>query len=216
MADINNLSERIDAQFAALGDKIKKAQQEEIDNYKARQKRLETFAQVVEELRGLWKPRLDILMKKFGDQIKVTPRFTQSGREAAFTFDSSLARVTLKLAASADRDVRYLVLSYDLDILPVLMKFDRHAEIEFPLDSIDRAAMGKWLDDRIVGFVQTYLALNENEFYLKDYMVEDPVVKMRFPKFAAGATLQKDGKTLYFINEETRKEYEKKGASASK
>jgi YHS domain-containing protein len=213
MADSTNLSDRIDAQFAALGDKIKKAQQEEVENYKARQKRLEKFAQVVEELRNVWEPRLDTLMKKFGEQIKVTPQFTQAGREARFTFDSNLAHVVLKLAASADRDVRNLVVSYDLEIVPILMKFDRHAEIEFPLEAVDRAALGKWLDDRIVGFVQTYLALHENEYYLKDYMVEDPVVKMRFPKFAAGATLQKDGKMLYFINEETRKEYEKKSAS---
>lgn len=212
----NGLSERIDAQFAALKDKIQKAQREEVENYKARQKRLEEFGKLAEELRGLWNPRLDTLIKKFGGHVKVTPRITPSHREAVFAFDSSLARVDLKLAAFPDRDVRKLVVSYDLEIIPVLMKFDRHAEIEFPVDAVDKEALGKWLDDRLVGFVQTYLSLNENEHYMKDEMVEDPVVQVRFPKFAAGATLQKDGKTLYFISEETRKEYEKKCTGGSK
>lgn len=180
-----------------------------MEAYKARQQRLEQFARLTEELRDLWTPRLETLLQKFGDRVKVTPRITPANREAVFAFDSSLARVELKLAVYPDRDVRNIALSYDLEIIPVLMKFDRHAEITFPLDAVDRAALGRWLDDRLVGFVQTYLALHENEFYLKDAMVEDPVVKMRFPKFAAGATLRENGTTLYFINEETRREYQK-------
>jgi YHS domain-containing protein len=40
-------------------------------------------------------------------------------------------------------------------------------------------------------------------------MVEDPVAKIQFPKFAAGATLARDGKTLYFIDEQTREEFVK-------
>jgi YHS domain-containing protein len=41
-------------------------------------------------------------------------------------------------------------------------------------------------------------------------MVEDPVVHVRFPKEAAGATLEVHGKTYYFVGEETRRKFEKK------
>ena len=41
--------------------------------------------------------------------------------------------------------------------------------------AIDETALGNWLDDRIVGFVQTYLSMHENQYYLKEHMVEDPV-----------------------------------------
>jgi YHS domain-containing protein len=51
--------------------------------------------------------------------------------------------------------------------------------------------------------------MGENEIYLADYMVEDPVVHVRFPKYAAGATLEQHGKTFYFVGEETRREFEK-------
>ena len=64
------------------------------------------------------------------------------------------------------------------------------------------------LDERIVAFVRVYLSLYENDYYLKDHMVEDPVAHVRFPKFAAGATSQRDGKTYYFISEATREEFE--------
>ncbi len=38
-------------------------------------------------------------------------------------------------------------------------------------------------------------------------MVEDPVAHVRFPKFAAGATLDWQGQKFYFISEETRREF---------
>ena len=57
--------------------------------------------------------------------------------------------------------------------------------------------------------MQTYLSLHDNETYLKDEMVAGPVAGVRFPRFAAGATLERDGKTYYFVGEETRRDFEK-------
>src|SRR4029079_9616832 len=107
-------------------------------------------------------------------------------------------------------DATKVVFNYDLEILPVLTQYESHVEQEFPLDSVDPETLARWLDDRIVGFVRTYLSLYENEYYLKKLMVEDPVMGVRFPKHAAGATLEWKGKTYYFVGEETRREFEKK------
>ena len=101
-------------------------------------------------------------------------------------------------------------------IFAMSVAFDAHGEIEFPLDRIDREAMARWIDDRIVAFVHAYLSLHENELYMKDHMVEDPVAGVRFPKFAAASTLEWQGQTYYFIGEETRREFEKKNAIAAK
>ena len=40
--------------------------------------------------------------------------------------------------------------------------------------------------------------------------VEDPVAKVKFPKFAAGATLEQGGQTYYFIDESTKAQFGKK------
>ena len=58
-------------------------------------------------------------------------------------------------------------------------------------------------------FVKTYLSLHENQYYLKDHMVEDPIANVQFPKYAAGATLESGGKTHYFIDEATLREFQK-------
>jgi YHS domain-containing protein len=210
MADVNELLKRIDAEFDASRDKLKAIQTEKAQEHVERQQRLERFGALLGELVDVWRPRLEALRAKFGDRAHVTPTIEPGRRSAAFKFNTELARVDMRFSAFTDSDVRRVIFSYDLEILPIFMKFDSHSEIEFPIDSVDRAALAKWFDDRIVGFVRTYLSLHENQYYLKGHMVEDPVAKIQFPKYAAGAKLEKDGKTIYFIDERTRDEYVKR------
>jgi hypothetical protein len=143
----------------------------------------------------------------------VQPQVEPGRRSAKFKFKSELASVDLRFAVAPDADVRNVVFTCDLQILPILMKFDSHDEISFPLDAVDKKALGQWFDDRIVSFVKTYLSLHENQYYLKGHMVEDPIAKVKFPKYAAGATLEQGGKTVYFIDESTLREYQQKQSS---
>jgi YHS domain-containing protein len=207
MPDINNLASRLDAEFSAVEAKVKSFQVEQVEAHKQRAKRLEQLGKVFDQLRDIWRPRLELLVKKFGDRVQTTPRIVQATREVIFNFQSRLARVRLKFSASTDRDVQKVILSYDLEIVPVLMRFKPHDEVEFPLNAVDKEAAAKWIDDRIVDFVQTYFSLGENEIYLKDQMVEDPIAHVRFPKEAAATTLEWQGKKFYFIGEETRREF---------
>jgi hypothetical protein len=207
MPDINNLESRINAEFTAVEEKHKKFQVQKGEEHKERQKRLEQLSKVFDQMRQIWGPRLEFLIKKFGDRVQATPRFVPSTREATLVFQSRLAHVRLKFSASTDRDVQKLILSYDLEIVPILMRYKAHDEVEFPLNAVDGDAVAKWMDDRIVEFVQTYFAMGENEIYLKDEMVEDPIAHVRFPRFAAGSTLEWQGQKFYFIGEETRREF---------
>jgi YHS domain-containing protein len=216
MAEVDNLLKRIDAEFSALEQRIKQAQTEKVQEHQERQKRLAAFEKLLAELPALWRPRLEALTSKFGDKVKVTPKVTSSSREGTFDFQSNLARIKLRLSASTDQEVQKLVLDYNLEILPIFMQFDSHKQAEWPLDAVDRQAIANWVDDRLVDFVKTYLALHQNEYYLKDHMVEDPIARIRFPKLAAAATLERDGKTYYFIGEETRREFEAKQGSAAR
>ena len=120
----------------------------------------------------------------------------------------------LRLSATTDQDVQQVILNYDLEIMPILMKYEHHAELALPLDAVDDERVSTWIDDRLVQFVKTYLSLHENQYYLKEHMVEDPIAHVHFPKFAAGATLESGGKTHYFIGEETRREFQKQHAGA--
>jgi YHS domain-containing protein len=207
------LIKRIDAEFSAAEKRLNEFRSQQVQEYQYRQERLEQFERTLDELRGVWEPRLDALAEKFGNRVDVHPTIEPGRRSATFEFQSNLASVTLRLSVSPDAEVRKLIFTYDVDIVPILMKFDSHAELEQPLDGVSSVKLAEWLDDRIVDFVRTYLALHENHYYLQDHMVEDPVAKVRFPKFAAAATLEQKGKTLYFIDESTLREFQKRQQS---
>jgi YHS domain-containing protein len=215
MSDVSVLLERIDAEFSALEGKIKRAQDERLQEHQERQNRLTTFKRELDSLPEVWGPRLDALMERFGDHAKVAPRLESTSRAVTMDFETELARIRLRLSATTDHDVRNLILSYDLEILPALMQFDSHQQAQWPIDAIDRTAVGDWVDDRIVSFVKTYLSLHENEYYLKEHMVRDPVAGVRFPKYAAAATVDVGGKTYYFIGDETRREFEAQQGSGT-
>ncbi|MCI0493137.1 MAG: hypothetical protein L0Z07_09395 [Planctomycetes bacterium] len=202
--------DRIDAEFAAADQRVTQLKTQKVEEFQGRQQRLEQFGQILKGLREVWRPRLEALAQKFGERVDVQPHVEPGRRSASFAFQSDLARIDLRFAVAPDPDVRTLVFSYDLEIIPILMKVDSHDETEFPLDAVDKAAIGKWFDDRIVSFVKTYLSLHENQYYLKGHMVEDPIAKVKFPKYAAGATLDVNGKTLYFIDDSTLREFQAK------
>jgi YHS domain-containing protein len=212
MADVNKLMDRINAEFSAAELQQKQLQAERVEAYHGRQQRLEQFEHTLVRLKDIWNPRLETLAKKFAEQVEVKPSIEPAKRSGTFAFKSPLAHIKLRFAAAPDGDVKNVVFTYDLEILPILMKFDSHSELTMPIDKVDEKKLGDWFDDRIVDFVKTYLTLHENQYYLKDHLVEDPIAKVKFPKYAAGATLDVKGKTYYFIDEATRRDFEKKSS----
>ena len=207
MSDISRLVRGIDEEFARGQGRIKALQASAAVDYQAREKRLQEFAAVCERLQEVWRPRLEALAQRFGSRATVAPRIQAMRREAVFGVQSELARITLTLSAFVDRDVRNLVLDYDLEIIPMLMSFRSHDRAEFPLDAVNPEDVAAWVDERLLDFVRTYIELHENEHYVKGHMVSDPVADVRFPSFAAAATLDHQGKKLYFISDETRREF---------
>ncbi|RIK74175.1 MAG: hypothetical protein DCC68_23595 [Planctomycetota bacterium] len=211
MSDVQDLLARINAEVSAHREKVSQLRSEVVEEVKGRKERMVKLEQAFHQLRGVWIPRLESLVLQFKDAVQVTPTVTPGRRQGTFEFRSPLAHITLRFTASTDTEVTKVVLAYDLDILPIYMQFEKHAEISFPLDAVDNDTAAKWLDDRIVQFVKVYLSLHENEYYLRDHMVEDPVAHVKFPKFVAGATLERGGKTYYFISEDTRRQFERSG-----
>jgi YHS domain-containing protein len=207
MSDTSELLDRIDAEFRGVEQRIKQDQAAKVKEYEGRQSRLEQFAEACDRLRDVWRPRLEAFAEKFRDRVEATPSITSSRRSVSYRFQSPLAMFDFTLRAMTDEDVRHLVLDSTLDIQPILMKFDKYQQLELPLDDVDPEVVARWIDDRILDAVRTYLQLHQNAYYLKGHLVRDPIANVEFPKYAAGATLEWKGKTHYFVGEETRDEF---------
>ena len=215
MSDTKDLEARMNAVVDAVKEKTKANQQAMLQAHLERQKALKSYESVQDGIVELVKPKLEALAKRSGERVHVTPSVSQYRRSATFEFRSPKAYITLTFSVGPDRDVKNAVVSCDLRVVPVLWTFEPHAETSTPVASPDHAAVGKWLDDRIVSFVELFVQINESEVVEKAEMVEDPVAKVKFPKFAAGASLDHGGKTVYFIDATTKAEYAKQNGLAN-
>jgi YHS domain-containing protein len=110
----------------------------------------------------------------------------------------------LRLLLSHDPLVENLLAIYHLEILPVFFPFLRDDQETFPLDGVDERRLAGWLDDRLLGFVDTYLRLEETDQYQTENLETDPVCGMRINKLYSPPPVEDRGRAFYFCTEACR------------
>jgi len=217
MTDIDTLIRRIDQELATEVTGQKAAWEEAARTNRERGPRLQRYDAVASHIIELLKPRLAAFIERFKAVVKAEPVVREHTRAMKLTFAASVAKVTLLFEVFPDRDVNHIRLECTQELIPVLVRYDKQSVLEFAFDAMQDDAVVQWFDERIVAFVKAYLATVRQDValkeQLKDQFVEDPVAKIRFPKYLASSTLERDGRTYYFVGEDTRAEFEKEPAA---
>jgi hypothetical protein len=212
MTDLATLVQRIDQELAVDVKRQEAAWEEVSRANRERGPRLQRYDAVAKHIIELLKPRLAAFIDRFKDVVKAEPVVREHTRAMNLTFAATIAKVTLVFEVFPDENVNKVRLECTQEILPVLVRYDKQSVLEFPLDGVQDDAVVQWFDERIVTFVKVYLALVRQDAalqeHLKDQLVEDPATKIRFPKYLASSTLERDGRTYYFVDEDTRREFE--------
>jgi YHS domain-containing protein len=217
MPDVDVLIKRIDQELGAEVARQKAAWADMMQANRERGLRLQRYESVAKHIIELLKPRLAAFTERFKAVVKAEPIVREHTRAMNLTFAATVAKVTLLFEVFPDGDVSHVRLECTQEIIPVVVPYDKQSVLEFPLDAVQDDAVVQWFDERIVAFVKTYVALLRQDAalkeHLKDQLVEDPVTKIRFPKYLAASTLERDGRTYYFVDEDTRREFEKQPAA---
>jgi YHS domain-containing protein len=217
MSDINALISRIDQEIAGEVGRQRSGWAEVVLANRERALRLQKYETEAKRIIELVKPRLDALIERFKAVIKAKPMVREHTRAVNLTFAATVANATLLFEVFPDRDVKHIRLECTQEIIPALVRYDKQSALEFPLDGVEDHAVVQWFDDRIVAFVKAYIALVRQDTalreQLKDEFVEDPIARIQFPKYLAASTLERDGRTYYFVDEETRREFEQQPAA---
>jgi hypothetical protein len=213
MTDINALFNRIDQEIAAEAQRQKSDWAKVMLANRERGLRLQRYEIEAKHIIELLKPRLDAFIERFQAVVKAEPVVRQYTRAVNLTFAATVAKVTLLFEVFPDECVNHIRVECTQEIIPVVVRYDKQSVLEFPLGGVQDDALVQWFDDRIVAFVKAYVALVRQDAslreQLKDQFVEDPVAKIQFPKYLAASTLERD-----FVDEETRREFEKQPAAS--
>jgi len=219
MMDINALINRIDQEIAAEVGRQKAAWAEFVLANLERGLRLQRYETEAQRIIDLLKPRLGAFIERFKVVVQAEPIVREHTRAVKLELAATVAKVTLRFEVFPDQDVSHVRLECTQEIIPAVVKYDKQAVLEFPLDGVQDDAVVRWFDDRVVAFVKAYIAVVRQDAalqeQLKDQFVEDPVARVRIPKYLAASTLERDGRTYYFVDEETRREFENRSAAQS-
>jgi hypothetical protein len=212
MPNIDCLMTRIDHEIATEVRRQKAARAELLLANHERELRLQRFETEAERIIALLKPRLDAFIERFKAVLKTEPEVRQHTRAMNLRFAATVAKVTLSFEVFPDQDVNHIRLECIQDIVPVVVRYDRQSVLEFALDGVRDDEVVRWFDDRIVTFVTAYVAIAREDAGLQDQLkeqfVEDAITKIRFPKYLASSMLEREGRTYYFVDEESRRQFE--------
>lgn len=213
MTDIKDLLMRVDQEIAGEVQRQKTGWAEILQANRERALRLERYEAAAKHVIELVKPRLDAFIERFKAFVKAEPTVREHARAVTMTFAATIAKVSLRFEVYPDPEATKIRLECVQEILPVVVHYDRQSVLEFPLADVRDDDIVRWFDDRIVAFVKVYIALVRQDSLLqerlKDEFTEDPVAKIRFPKYLASTKLDRGGRTYYFVDEQTRREFEK-------
>lgn len=220
MFEPTDLIKRIDEEIATEVAREKAA----ADDWKRwsheRGERLKRYDADARRIIDLLKPRLETFVEHLKPVVKVEPVIREHTSSVKLCFASNVAKVTLRFDVVPDQEVEHVHVECTQEILPVLTSYDKEASIQFRLGNVQYDELVQWFDDRVITFVKAYLAILRQDAKLSDQLkedfVEDPVANVRFPKFLAKCTLNRDGKTYYFVDEESQREFEHLLAMASR
>ena len=208
MEKVNRLSERILDRFEQHKHDLADKQHQLDGRMKELLEQRERLAAVAKhKIETVILPRVEELVRHF-DNSKVEVLHTDADYDCICEFTHTPrfpATVRLGIALLPGNN-ESLTARYDLNILPMLMEFNRNCEEVFALDC-DEELLAGWVEDRILEFIDTYLRLETHPFYQKDNTVIDIVCGMHIPSTSATSTVERDGRTFYFCSDRCKETF---------
>ncbi len=203
MIDLQYLEQKIQQRLESAEEKSRLLQGKLQARMAEMEKRYTTFEQLADEIMtDVIDPRMEKLVSLF-DNAKLLERDDAGRHYSVARFDHSPrfpASVKLTLSIAHDTEIENLLLVYDLGILPIFFKFEAQDQACLPLDEFSQEQVLRWVDEKILLFVDTYLRLEQTEQYQKNNLVTDPVCGMRFRRSIASTEAEYAEHTYYFCS----------------
>ncbi len=212
---VDRLVQRLSAEVDAAEKRVQLLQADAAKCFFGQEQQLMRFAAVAERIQAILLPRLEAIttLNVFQD-IKQRVSLERRGPEAR-GFDARTTTLTvpysdkrpapmeLSFRVGHDGPFENAVLDFRLQILPILITFDSDDQLVILIDRPNEEAIGAWIDDKLVGFTQTYFQVYFHDEYQKANMELDPVMKIRFPKAYAAGKKEYEKRTYHFYTKES-------------
>ncbi|MEN6498101.1 MAG: hypothetical protein ABFD16_27700 [Thermoguttaceae bacterium] len=221
MPSVDQLVRRLSDEITAARERVHSLQTEATQVFHDQEERFKRFVALADRIRAIFQPRIEALteLTVFKD-IKQTMGLERQGPEGRGLHEETItlsvpysevcpAKVVLSFRVGHDGEIENAIIEYGLEIIPIYIKFDSHAQLLVPIDSPSDEAVAAWLDDRLVEFTRTYLELYFTDQYQTQSLETDPVMHIRFPRAFAVGKREYQGRVYHFYTKESLQEFDK-------
>jgi YHS domain-containing protein len=201
MNDLSDLESRITEKLAAQEAQARQHYNHQAERMHEWQDRHDRYTALADHLvRDIIRPRLEKMVSRFDNaQLLCDDR---SGRHTCVCSFEHTARfpatARLELAVTRDGSAENIWLLYDLSIVPVYFHFDGQDRMVIPVDLVNDEKVAAWFDDKIMRFLDSYLAVGMVDQYQSENEEIDPVCGMRVNKLYAAEPVKYQGRNYYF------------------
>ena len=210
MAELDALERAIETRLKAADEHRQREQQNVAAEMADLERRYDEFSQNAERFsKEIIRPRVERLAGFF-DNAELSDENDRARHRCLCRFNRSErfpATVALEFSVAHDDEVQNIVVSRDLEILPIFFKFAPHEELTFSVDQADATRLAAWVEQQLVEFVETYLRLEQSHQYQQETLTTDPVCGMRIRKSLAAAKQEHRGVTYHFCTEKCRESF---------
>jgi YHS domain-containing protein len=209
MPGLQELERRIKEQLAVC-EQRRQLRQDHLQRYMTEsEQRLQCFTAAADRLvQDVLVPRMDKLAECLQDVQ--APAVERNGHHITVRFAHTPrfpATVCLELGVTRDGEATTLLVEFNLSILPALLPFERQDRLAMPVGEVDEERVAAWIEEKLVGFVGTYLQLETASAYQTENVVVDPVCGMMVNKADTPAQMAYLGRTYYFCLDECRQKF---------
>ena len=214
MSSVDQLVQRLSAEVAAVAERVHVLQTKAAKGFLKQEQRFVHFIALADRIHALLQPRIEAftklnVFKDIKQNVSLELRGPEDrgfhGRTTTLSVPSSDAcsgKVELSFRLGHDGPIENAIMDYHLEILPIFIKFDSHDQLAIPIDNPNEGSIAAWINDKLVGFTQTYFEMYFTEQYQRQSFVVDPVMNVRFPRaFAAGEKKYKERMYYFYANE---------------
>ena len=210
-----DLANRFSSLIENAEDRVRLMRKQAVTEFSKHEERIVHFAATQKRLDRIICDRLRVLSSQsnfsdakltYDDGIGCTAGTRLSGSTTTMTLPISATRhkeMEFSFHVFHDTDVENAIVEYRLQILPAFVRFVAHDQLTIPIADETDTCVIDWIDEKLIGFLETYFDVFFHPEYQRPHLVTDPVFGIQFPKSMASGIRELDGKTFHFFTEES-------------
>jgi YHS domain-containing protein len=210
MTSFDELDKQIDEKLGAQNERSVQYHHLVAERMRQHEEHQQRYTAISDRLvQEIIRPRMERLARRFDNAQLLCDRHAECYKCGCSFLRTPQypATVKLEIGINCDHEFQNVSVRYELSIMPIFLQFEGKDELTLSMDHVDEEHVAAWVEEKLLGFVDTYLQLESVDQYQSENLVIDPVCGMRINQLYAEGQMQYEGRSYFFCVPECKEKF---------